>query len=217
MNKPDLFVVGLTGGIASGKSTAANYFRDLGVTVIDADQIARNVVEPDQPAYLSIVDRYGADILNKDKTLDRDKLRNIIFPDGSPNNNEKKWLESVTHPAIRDEMFRQLNLPSKKQETSYRILEVPLLMENLEHYPVDRILLIDSEHEDQIQRGSERDDKTAEQIQSIINAQMPRNEKKELAHDIIINNSTLEHLKQAISDLNIYYNELAEEKISNSK
>ncbi len=145
-----MFVIGLTGGIGSGKSTVASIFANLGIEVINADQLARDAVEPGSPTLATIAERYGDYILQEDGSLNRSLLREIVFADAR----EREWLERLTHPLIAQLMKDQLQAVS----SPYAILESPLLIETDQKELVDRILVIDIVEETQLQRTLARDD-----------------------------------------------------------
>lgn len=196
-------IIGLTGGIGSGKSAASACFEALGITVVDADIVAREVVEPGRPALASIENHFGSDILLDDGNLNRARLREIIFT--SPE--EKAWLEQLLHPLIREEIIQQLN----PAQSDYAILVSPLLFETDQHSLCTRTLLIDLPVEMQIDRASQRDNNDEDQIKRIIASQMSRECKLEKADDIILNDQDLDHLKQAVSKKHQYYLELIRE------
>ena len=200
-----MLVIGLTGGIGTGKSAAGAIFRDLGVTVVDADKVAREVVEPGSPALDAIAHRHGQDILLDDGSLNRAQLRKIVFS----NDDERKWLESVTHPAIRETIAERLTAPRSEKEAPYRILESPLLLETTQRDFVKRVCVIDAEEETQIKRVLARDGITEEQVRAIIATQMPRDKKLELADDVIDNSKCHESLSLQIKRLHEFYCELA--------
>ncbi len=181
------WVLGLTGGIGSGKSAVSAMFEELGIQVVDADIVAREVVEPDSIGLKKITEHFGNEILTSEGTLDRAKLRTIIFA----NESEKQWLNSLLHPLIRESMITQL-----KQATSqYVILVAPLLFENgLEKY-CDHTLLIDVPVEVQITRTTARDNVSTELAKQIIASQMSRADKQKKATDILDNNRPLEEVK----------------------
>ena len=201
-----MFVVGLTGGIGSGKSAAAKVFTELGVSVIDADQVARDVVEPGSPVLTDIVTHFGASILRPDTSLDRAKLRKIVFADDK----ERLWLESVTHPAIGQTIIERLSQPRGEREPPYRVMESPLLMETTQKSLADRLLLIDVSESLQVQRTVQRDNNTEQQVRAIIAAQMPRASKRALADDIVDNSGSEAQLADAIRQLHPRYCKLAE-------
>src|SRR6202007_2750692 len=150
--------VGLTGGIASGKSTAARFFGELGVPILDSDQVAREVVEPGQPPLERLVERFGRGILTPDGHLDRPALRNIVFSDPKA----RADLENLTHPAIGAAMEAR----SAAAGGPYQILVIPLLVEKNLAAHVDRVLVIDCDEEQQIRRLRDRDGSTPEQVQA---------------------------------------------------
>lgn len=200
-----MFVVGLTGGIGSGKSAAAAIFTELGVTVINADIIAREIVAPGKQALASIAEHFGSEILQADGSLDRAQLRTHIFA----NADERQWLEQLTHPLIGMEIVEQLEAKKRANEAAYRILESPLLMETSQQQLADRLLLIDVPQAVQIERTMARDNNSEQQVKAIITAQMSREKKLALADDIVENTGTLKQLQQAIHHLHKQYNQTA--------
>ncbi len=193
--------VGLTGGIGSGKSTAARRFEELGVPIIDADVIARNVVEPGKPALKEIITAFGEKVVNSDGELDRTELRKIVFE----NKEHKAVLESILHPRIYDEILRQLDQLS----APYCIVVIPLLAESKRNYPLDRVLVIDLPHALQLERTSARDQQSEEKIDKIVQLQSSREKRLSLADDIIENSGTVELLYEKIDWLHQKYTELA--------
>jgi dephospho-CoA kinase len=200
----NMWTVGLTGGVGSGKSSASALFEQYGICVVDADVVAREVVEPRTPALAQIVAHFSPDILNSNKALDRSKLRSIIFskPD------EKKWLESLLHPLIRAEIINQL----KRAHSPYAILVSPLLFETDQHQLVNRTLLIDLPKSLQLSRASARDKSSTEQIQKIIENQLPRECKIDKADDIISNMHDFAYLRDEVERQHLHYLELAHEQ-----
>lgn len=194
------FIVGLTGGIGSGKTTVSDSFAELGITVIDADVIAREVVEPGTPALAQIIAKFGAEILTKDGQLDRSKLREHVFR----HEEDKQWLNQLLHPVIRQEMLRQC----QQAQSPYAILSVPLLIENKLYTLVDRVLVVDCSEEQQLRRGSQRDGVGPEQIRRIMQAQCSRQERLKFADDIVDNNTTIEAVKEQVNTLNRNYLQL---------
>ncbi len=191
-------VIGLTGGIGSGKTTIANMFGDLGVDLIDADIVAREVVAPNSEALITIKDRFGDDFILPDGELDRTKLRHQIFN----SEEDKQWLNNLLHPLIRQSLLAQINEP----RSSYCILIAPLLIENgLVEY-VDRVLVIDVCEEVQIERTILRDNSNKSTIESIIKSQIPRKERLTAADDIIDNSTNdFSAIKQRVSSLHQSY------------
>ena len=188
-----MFVVGLTGGIGSGKSAATSIFEELGIDVVDADLASREAVMPGSNALMKIHERFGDDILLEDKTLNRSKLREIIFD----NSEEKIWLEQLLHPEIRD--IIQSKLQSSTSE--YVILVSPLLFETDQYDFCDLTILIDTSESSQITRTSKRDEVTEDSVKKIIQTQMSRENKLKLAHIVINNDNTLEDLKKNVEKI----------------
>jgi len=194
-------IIALTGGIGSGKSAAADFFKQLGVEVIDTDQIARDLVAPGQPALQAIANHLGKDILTAEATLNRRKLREIIFADPK----HKEWLESMLHPLINAETRRQVT----QTASLYCIVAIPLLVES--HYPqkdlsiYNRVLMVDIDEELQLQRTSQRDQSPTEHIQQIIKLQAKRNQRLAIADDVIVNNAGLDALQQQVEILHQFY------------
>lgn len=197
--------IGLTGGIGSGKTTVANLFAELGVPIIDTDQIARALVAPHTPAWEKITEHFNHDYLLIDEgtqEINRRELRQRVFN----NPLEKKWLENLLHPLIREETLRQMNLITE----DYCIVVIPLLIESEHDYHLDRILVVDTAPEMQIKRVSERDQVPEEQVQQIISAQVSRDERLQHADDIIENTHiALDQLRNKVQTLHQHYLSLA--------
>ena len=194
-------IVGLTGGIGSGKSAASQWFETQGINVVDADIAAREIVEKGQPALAQIQSAFGDWVLLESGELNRKALREHIFQHPSA----RQQLEEITHPAIRQSIIVQLAQAS----SPYVILVSPLLFETNQHLLTQRTLLIDASIELQIQRASQRDGQSVAQIENIIQAQMPRDRKLDLADDIAINDGHLEHLYTQLQKLHLHYLELS--------
>jgi dephospho-CoA kinase len=193
--------VGLTGGIASGKSTAAKFFGALGVPILDSDQVARDVVEPGQPPLERLVERFGRKILTVDGHLDRPALRDIVFSDPKA----RADLEALTHPAIGAAMEAR----SAAAGGPYQILVIPLLVEKNLASHVDRVLVVDCDEELQIRRLRDRDGSTPEQVQAILKAQAPRAARLKAADDVIRNDSDMSAVRDQVAALHQRYLELA--------
>ena len=201
------FVVGLTGGISSGKTTVANIFNShFGIEVIDADIIARQVVEKNSIGLKAIKSRFGSNILLSDGTLNRAKLRNKVFACEE----DKTWLNSLLHPMIREKM--QLDVANASSQ--YVLLVVPLLVENKLQSLTDRILVIDVDKPTQLRRTMERDEVGFEQAQAIIAAQASRSDRLNVADDVIKNDATNKELLPQITELHKKYLELSIENRS---
>lgn len=191
-------IIGLTGGIGSGKSTVANEFTALGINVVDADKIARQVVAPGQKALTEIELYFGADVLNAVGELDRAKLRSIIFK----SENKKQWLNNLLHPIIRETILTEI----AAAESEYVILEAPLLLENKLTQYTNVTLVVDVAEAIQIERAMQRDGNSRSQIQSIMDAQISRKKRLQQADYIIDNNSTdLDVLKQQVKLLHLQF------------
>ncbi|QCO20521.1 dephospho-CoA kinase [Acinetobacter cumulans] len=200
------FILGLTGGIGSGKSAASAWFESQNITVVDADIVAREVVAPGHGALLDIQRAFGDWVLLDNGALNRPALREHIFK--SPE--ARKILEQITHPAIRQSIIQQLQHAS----SPYVILVSPLLFETNQHELTHHTLLIDASESLQIQRASQRDGQSVEQIQNIIQVQMSRADKRALADDIVVNDGHLDHLYQQLTPLHQQYLKRAEKKQS---
>lgn len=194
--KPKI-IIGLTGGIGSGKSAISNKFEQLGINIVDADIVAREVVAIGSDGLNQISNHFGADILNVDKSLNRAKLREIIFE----NDNQKTWLNNLLHPMIREQIINQL----ERATSPYVILVAPLLFENSLNKLCNRCLLIDVPKEIQIQRTTSRDNVSKEQVKSIIASQMSRDNKLELADDVLDNSLPLEDAFKKVDILHQSY------------
>ena len=197
------FIVGLTGGIGSGKSTAGKYFEALGIEVINVDLISKNLVETDLDLHLKISGYFGKKSLLGDGSLNRLYIRDEIF-----NSSKKKmWLEELLHPPIKDQVLKSLGYSLSE----YVILESPLLLETDQYKLTDRVLVIDVSKEVQILRVRKRDKISADAIEAIITSQMPRMQKLKLANDVIENTDSIEKFKLKIEYLHKNYLTLAEE------
>ncbi|WP_421214242.1 dephospho-CoA kinase [Aeromonas dhakensis] len=193
-----MYVVAITGGIGSGKTTVANQFAELGIEVVDADIIAREVVEPGTPALAAIAAHFGADVIAPDGRLDRRQLRERVFTDPQA----KGWLNALLHPLIRSEMQRQC----AAARSPYCLLVVPLLVENRLTAMANRVLVIDVDEATQIERTCRRDGVSREQAQAILAAQASRTERLAAADDVLDNqNGTPEAIKSRIFALHETY------------
>ncbi|MDP2227747.1 MAG: dephospho-CoA kinase [Moraxellaceae bacterium] len=198
-----MYVIGLTGGIGSGKTMATDHFARLGITIVDADLASRVVVEPGQPALAEIAGHFGPDVLLADGRLNRPRLREIVFADPAA----RQALEQITHPRIAAEIVRQLGV----SRSPYTILVSPLLFESSQHRFAQRTLLIDASEELQRQRAASRDGVSEEQIAAIMAAQMSRDSRRQRADDILSNDGDPAHLHAAVEALHARYLELARE------
>ena len=183
-------IVGLTGGIGSGKSAAGKYFIELGIDVIDADHVSRNILDENTKAKDLFIKNFGESFLDQNNNIDRDLLRTEIFI----NKDKKDKLESIIHPIVRDEITEFIN----QSESVYKIIMVPLIYETNSKDFYDKIIVIDSDESNQIERARQRDNKSKEDITNIINNQASREQRNSIADMIILNNSTLDDLKNQV-------------------
>jgi dephospho-CoA kinase len=194
--------IGLTGGIASGKSTVAQRFIELGVPVIDADASARAVVAPGKPGLAAVSERFGPRVLAENGELDRRALRDLIFKDPGL----RRDLEAILHPLIRADMEQSAELAVGP----YVVMDIPLLVEGGSRDRVDRILVVDVDEAVQLQRVMARDGCTSEQAQAILASQASRSARLAAADDVLLNTGTVTDLRQAVDRLHARYLQVAE-------
>ncbi len=190
-------VVGLTGGIGAGKTQASNYLQALGVTIVDADVIAREVVAAGQPALAHIAQTFGNTVISPDGALNRRALREIVFADPE----RRLQLEAITHPLIFSGIKRAL----AASQSAYSVLVSPLLLEGQQRNLVQRVLLVDCSTKQQLDRATLRDQQSTVAIQRIIDAQLPRAQRQQLADDIVLNDGSLAELQQKLDTLHQVY------------
>lgn len=193
--------IGLTGGIGSGKTTVSDQFAELGVPVIDTDILARQVVRPGGDVFDALSNRFGERITTADGTLDRARLRDIVFKDPA----ERAALEQITHPAIKAAMQREL----AKLDGDYCILVIPLLLEKSWQPLVDRVLIVDAPDYLRLQRIRQRNKLSEQQARAIMDSQVSRETRLLEADDIIVNDSDLLHVRQEVEHLHAIYRQLA--------
>lgn len=196
-----MLIVGLTGGIGSGKSTVADLFAEKGINVIDADVAARELTHPDQPAFQKIIKHFGSNVLNKDGSLNRAYLRNIIFSDQK----QRVWLERLLHPLIRQHMEEKLSHIT----SPYCIAVVPLLLEVESYSFINRILVIDTPESLQVKRVMARDHMSEDELEAILDRQASREQRRLKAHDVINNEGSLAELRKQVDVLHQQYLALA--------
>ncbi|MGH7832731.1 MAG: dephospho-CoA kinase [Candidatus Binatia bacterium] len=189
-------LVGLTGGIATGKSTVAAILRALGADIVDADQLAREIVRPGEPAWKEIVERFGKDALCADQTLDREKLRKLIFADDEA----RKALAAIMHPKIRDLATRRIRELADRG-SQVIVYEAPLFFENQAQRWLRPVIVVACDAAVQERRLRERDRLNAEQIRQHLRAQMPLSEKRKLADYVIENNGSIEELEKRVREV----------------
>ena len=188
-----MFVVGITGGIGSGKSAVTDHLETLGITAVDADKVARVVVEPGTPGLAAIAEHFGEDILLADGRLDRAALRKIVFD----NPDERKVLEGITHPRIRDEISRQLS----EANSPYVVLSSPLLLESGQNTFADYVVVVDVPEEVQLKRTMARDNNSEALVKQIMAAQLDRKTRLSRADTSIMNDGSLDELYERVKKL----------------
>lgn len=192
-------IIGLTGGIGSGKSTVARAFGELGIGWVDADDVAREVVAVGEPALAAIAEHFGTDVLNSDGTLNRSALRTIIFEDPA----QRQWLESVTHPKVRERLLSHLD--RLQAQSPYVLLVSPLLFESGQDKLVNRTLVIDVPESLQLARTLARDGVSESQVRAILAAQLPREERLAKGNDVINNSGGHANMMRQIIQLDRRY------------
>lgn len=197
------FAVGLTGGIACGKSLIGQQFQQLGAHVLEADDIVRKLTQPGQACYQAIVDRWGLGVVKDNGQLDRSQLRQIIFNDPE----QKKWLENLIHPQVRQTMAQQM----ATTPAAYHVLIIPLLIETLPNPLIQRILVVDAPRDIQYQRLVERDSIEPDLAQRMIDQQADPNKRHQYADDIIDTHQDWDSLQQRINQLDQLYRKLAQD------
>ena len=183
-------IVGLTGGIGSGKSAAGDFFIELGIDLIDADMISKDILDNNSKAKELFIENFGETYIDENNNINRGLLREDIFKD----NNKKEKLESIIHPFVREDITEFIT----KSNSIYKIIMVPLIYETKSQDFYDKIILIDCDEDYQIKRASQRDEKSKEDIINIIKNQATREERQSIADEIILNNSTLDDLKNQV-------------------
>lgn len=195
------FVVGLTGGIGSGKTAVSDRFERLGINVVDGDRASRAVLAPGQPALAAVVEHFGPEVLAEDGSLDRAALRARVFADPG----ERQWLERLTHPLIAKYLHENL----EAGDSRYSLLVNPILVESGQASRCDRVLVVDAPEALQLERTMSRDGNTEEQVRAIMAAQADRERRLAAADDVIVNDRGLEHLDAEVARLHELYLELA--------
>ncbi|WP_419205226.1 dephospho-CoA kinase [Photobacterium leiognathi] len=198
-------VIGLTGGIGSGKTTVANLFADTyGIDIIDADIVAREVVEPNTFGLNAIIEKCGKEILLEDGTLNRAKLRDAIFSQPKL----KTWLNNLLHPLIREKMQQDIN----QSQSPYCLLVVPLMVENNLQTMTHRLLVVDVDEQVQIERTQQRDNVSVEQIKNILASQASREQRLDAADDVITNNGDNKALVSQVEQLHLQYLKMSQDQ-----
>ena len=197
-----MLIIGLTGGIGSGKSVASDKFKSLGITIVDADVASRTVVEPGKPALKEIEDHFGSGIITAEGKLDRNNLREIIATDSE----ERKWLESVTHPKIGEQITKEIS----ESTSVYTLFVAPLLLETNSQEMCSRVVVVDVPKDVQIQRTAKRDKVSPNQVEQMVAAQMEREKRLEKADDVLLNSGTIEDLEKQVEELHKKYIQMVE-------
>lgn len=197
-----MLIIGLTGGIGSGKSVASDKFKSLGITVVDADVASRTVVEPGKPALKEIEDHFSSGIITAEGKLDRNKLREIIATDPE----ERKWLESVLHPKIGEQITKELS----ESTSVYTLFVAPLLLETNSQERCARVVVVDVPKEVQIRRTAKRDKVSPNQVEQMVAVQMEREKRLKKADDVLLNSGTIEDLEKQVEELHKKYIKMAE-------
>ena len=197
-----MLIIGLTGGIGSGKSVVSDKFKSLGIAVVDADVASRTVVEPGKPALKEIEDHFGSGIITAEGKLDRNNLREIIATDPE----ERKWLESVTHPKIGEQITKEIS----ESTSVYTLFVAPLLLETNSQEMCSRVVVVDVPKDVQIRRTAKRDKVSPNQVEQMVAAQMEREKRLEKADDVLLNSGTIEDLEKQVEELHKKYIQMVE-------
>lgn len=205
-----MLIVGLTGGIASGKSTIADMFKREGAYIIDIDMISRDVVKPGRPAWQDVAHIFGKEVLNEDQTLNRKKVGDIVFSDAE----KRKKLEEIIHPKITAEKLMKINEIAKKDNQAIVIIDIPLLIETDKQDTVDKVVLVYTSPQGQIERLVKRDGLSLEDAHKRLTSQMPIENKKKYAHYIINNEEPLEEIQKKVKEI---FRELKKEEAQKQK
>lgn len=205
-----MLIVGLTGGIASGKSTIADMFKREGAYIIDIDMISRDVVKPGKPAWQDVVHIFGKEVLNEDQTLNRKKVGDIVFSDAE----KRKKLEEIIHPKITAETLMKINEIAKKDNQAIVIIDIPLLIETDKQDTVNKVVLVYTSPQGQIERLVKRDGLSLEDAHKRLASQMPIENKKKYAQYIINNEEPLEKIQKKVKEI---FRELKKEEAQKQK
>jgi dephospho-CoA kinase len=192
-----MLIVGLTGGVASGKTVVSQVLREEGAYIIDADQIAKELVQPHQPAWNELVKVFGEEILQEDGTIHRKKLADKVFADLK----QRELLNQILHPRIREEMDRRTKEIGQKDPEAIVVIDAPLLVERGEHHEIDKLIVVTSTQTQQIKRLKDRDGISPEEALRMLSSQMPLEKKVELADFVIQNEGSLEETKKRAKEI----------------
>jgi dephospho-CoA kinase len=192
-----MLIVGLTGGVATGKTAVSQVLREEGAYIIDADQIARELVQPHKPAWNEIVRAFGKEILQEDRSIHRKELANRVFADPE----QRKVLNQILHPRIKEEIARRAREIGQKDLEAIVVIDAPLLVELGMHQKVDRLIVVTSTQTHQIERLKKRDGRSTEEALGLVSSQMPVQEKEKLAHFVVRNDGSLEEMKRRAKEV----------------
>ncbi|MGO8989382.1 MAG: dephospho-CoA kinase [bacterium] len=192
-----MLIVGLTGGVASGKTAVSQVLREEGAYIIDADQIARELVQPHKPAWNEIIRAFGKEILQEDRSVDRKELADKIFADPE----QRKVLNQILHPRIKEEIARRAREIGQKNPEAIVVIDAPLLVELGMHHNVDRLIVVTSTQTQQMERLKKRDGRSPEEALRLLSSQMPVEEKEKLADFVVRNEGSLEEMKKRAKEV----------------
>ncbi|MGA2517603.1 MAG: dephospho-CoA kinase [Thermodesulfobacteriota bacterium] len=192
-----MLIVGLTGGVASGKTAVSEVLREEGAYIIDADQIARELVQPHKPAWNEIIRAFGKEILQEDRSVDRKELADKIFADPE----QRKVLNQILHPRIKEEIARRAREIGQKNPEAIVVIDAPLLVELGMHHKVDRLIVVTSTQTQQMERLKKRDGRSPEEALRLLSSQMPVEEKEKLADFVVRNEGSLEEMKKRAKEV----------------
>ena len=192
-----MLIVGLTGGVASGKTAVSQFLKEEGAYIIDADQIARELVQPHQPVWSELIKAFGKEILQEDGSIHRKKLADKVFADPK----QRKLLNQILHPRIKEEMDRRIKEVRRKDPEAIVVIDAPLIVELGDHREMDKLIVVTSTQTQQIKRLKERDGISPEEVLRILSSQMPVEEKVVLADFVIRNEGSLEETKKRAKEI----------------
>jgi len=192
-----MLIVGLTGGVASGKTAVSHFLKEEGAYIIDADQIARELVQPHQPAWGELIKAFGKEILQEDGYIHRKKLADKVFADPK----QRKLLNQILHPRIKEEMDRRIREVRRKDPEAIVVIDAPLLVERGEHHEMDKLIVVTSTQTQQIKRLKDRDGTIPEEALRMLSSQTPLKEKVELADFVVQNEGSLEETKKRAKEI----------------
>ena len=192
-----MFIVGLTGGVATGKTAVSQVLREEGAYIIDADRIARELVQPHKPAWNEVIRAFGKEILQEDKSIHRKELADKVFADPE----QRKVLNRILHPRIKEEIARRVREIGQKDPDAIVVIDAPLLVELGMHHDVDRLIVVTSTQTQQMERLKKRDGRNTQEALGLLSSQMPVEEKEKLADFVVRNEGSLEEMKKRAKEV----------------